>query len=183
MCDGIPLGGLARLDVGYRAGFYSLWATVDGGGGRLDVPPFEDDAGSVTAIHGDLTFLYAGVGASVHPVDLGRVDPYLGLSLGYSRVQQRFRSDQRSFDLLYRRGGASPSFGFDVYLTRRVSMGPRTDVVFPFGGNQCVRQDGQQECLNTVDVIDSDDTAVTRARRRTLPRPWSVTLQVTVFAL
>ncbi len=183
VCDGIPLGGLARLDAGYRAGFYSLWVTVDGGGGRLDIPPFEDEDGLVTSIHGDLTFLYAAVGASVHPVDLGRVDPYVGASIGYSRVLQRFRSDQRSFDLLYRRGGVTPSFGFDVYLVRRVSMGPRADILFPFAGSQCIRRDGQEECLNTADIVDADDSAVTRARRRTFPRPWSVSLQVTVFVL
>lgn len=183
LCDSIPMGGMARLDVGYRAGFYSLWVTVDGGGGRLDVASFEDDDGLVSGIHGSLTFMQTGVGFSLHPVDLGRVDPHIGLGLGYSRVEQRFRADQRSYDLVYRRGGVMPSFGLDVYLTRRVALGPRADVVFPFAGSRCLRASGQEECLNTVDIVDSDEAAVARARRRTFPRPWSASVQVTVYLL
>lgn len=183
LCDAIPMGGIGRLDLGYRGGFYSLWITVDGGGGRLDVPSFEDDAGPVTGVRGSLTFMQAGVGVAFHPVDLGRVDPYLGLSLGYSRVEERFRSDQRSYDLVFRRGGLAPNVGFDVYLTRRVALGPRADVVFPFAGSRCIREQGQEECLNTVDIVDTDEAALARARRRTFPRPWSATVQVTVYVL
>jgi|GEM_PF-1482696 len=183
LCNTIPMGGIGRFDVGYRAGFYSLWATVDGGGGRLDIPSFEDDDGIVTKIHGDLTFFYAGVGAALHPVDLGRVDPYVGVSVGYSRVKQRFRAQERAFDLLYRRGGVAPNAGFDVYIAQRVALGPRADMVLPFAGSQCVQRNGTQECLNTVDVVEADDTAISRARRRALPRPWSVTVQVTLYLL
>ncbi len=183
LCDSIPMGGMARLDVGYRAGFYSLWATIDGGGGRLDIPAFEDGDGLVTRIYGDLTFMQVGVGVAIHPVDLGRVDPYVGLGIGYSRANQRFRSDQRNFDLLYRRGGVMPQVGIDVYVARRVAVGPRADIVLPFAGSQCVRQSGTEECLNTVDIVDADDAAIARARRRTFPRPWSATFQVTVYVL
>jgi len=181
LCDTIPMGGMGRFDVGYRAGYYSLWATVDGGGGRLDIPTFEDENGLVSHVHGDLTFLHAGVGVAFHPVDLGRVDPWLGVGIGFSRTKQRFRSDQRNYDLLYRRGAAMPGGGIDVYLTRRVAMGPRADIVLPFAGSRCIRQGGTEECLNVVDIVDSSDAAISRARRRSFPRPWSVTLQVTVY--
>lgn len=183
LCSDIPMGGMGRLDVGYRAGFYSLWLTVDGGGGRLDLPPFEDEDGLVTGIRGGLTFFQAGVGAALHPVDLGRVDPHVGVAFGYSRVEQRFRSDQRSFELRYQRGAVMPSVGIDVYIARRVAIGPRADIVVPFGGSQCLRQGRTEECLNTADIVDSDDAAIARARRRTFPRPWSATVQVTLYLL
>ena len=183
LCDTIPMGGVARFDVGYRAGYYSLWATVDGGGGRLDIPAFEDEDGLVTNIRGDLTFMQAGVGVSFHPVDLGRIDPHLGVGIGYSRAQQRFRSDQRNYELLYRRGGVMPGGGFDVYLSRNLALGPRADIVIPFAGSQCLRQDGTEDCLNTVDIVDADDAAISRARRRSFPRPWSVTVQLTLYLL
>ncbi len=183
LCSDIPMGGMGRLDVGYRAGFYSLWLTADGGGGRLDLAPFEDDDGPVTGIRGGLTFFQTGVGAALHPVDLGRVDPHLGLAFGFSRVEQRFRSDQRDFELVDRRGAVMPSLGIDVYLARRVAVGPRADLVVPFGGSRCVRQGNTQECLSTADIVDADDTATARARRRTFPRPWSATVQVTLYLL
>ena len=181
LCDSIPMGGMGRFDVGYRAGYYSLWVTVDGGGGRLDVQTFEDAEGLVSNVHGDLTFLHAGVGVAFHPVDLGRVDPWLGIGFGYSQTKQRFRADQRSYDLLYRRGGVMPGGGIDVFLAHRVAMGPRADIVLPFGGSRCIRQGGVEECLNVVDVVDSNDAAISRARRRAFPRPWSVSVQVTVY--
>lgn len=183
LCSDIPMGGMGRLDVGYRSGFYSLWLTVDGGGGRLDLPPFEDADGLVTGIRGGLTFFQAGVGAALHPVDLGRVDPHIGVAFGYSRIEQRFRSDQRSFELRYQRGAVMPSVGIDVYIARRVAIGPRADLVVPFGGSQCLRQGRTEECLNTADIVDADDAAIARARRRTFPRPWSATVQVTLYLL
>ncbi|MEM6292860.1 MAG: hypothetical protein AAGA54_16415 [Myxococcota bacterium] len=181
VCNGIPMGGMARLDAGYRIGLISIWLTVDGGGGLLDIPEFEDEDGLVTGIRGGLSFFYAGAGMALHPMDLGRVDPFVGVSLGFSRVEQRFRSDQRNFDLLYTRGGVTPSGGLDVYVAPRVAVGPRVDVVLPFGGSQCVEQDGQQDCVNTVDIVDTEEAAVARARRRTFPRPWSASVQVTVY--
>ncbi len=183
LCDSIPMGGLARLDIGYRIGLYSIYATIDGGGGVLDLPEFDDDEGAVTNIGGGLSFLYVGAGMAVHPVDLGRVDPFVGVTLGYSRVEQRFRSDERSIDTLYSRGAVAPSMGLEVYVTNRIAIGPRFDVVLPFGGSLCQRSDGLQECVNTVDIVDSDTPAIARQRRRDFPRPWSTTLQVTFYLL
>ena len=183
VCDTIPIGGLARFTFGYRIGLYSIHLSVDGGGAPLSVADFADADGSVTNIRGDLTFFSVGAGMNVHPVDLGRVDPFVGLTLGYSRVAQRFSSDQRAIDTIYGRAGVTPSVGMDVYVAPRIAVGPRFDVLFPFGGSLCQREDGQENCVNTVDLVDADDAAISRARRRELPRPWSVTVQVTLYFL
>jgi hypothetical protein len=178
-CDSIPMGGLARFDVGYRLGYYSIFATVSGGGGMLDIPDFEQDGEPITNIHGGLTFMFAGAGLMVHPVDLGRVDPWLGVALGYSRIEERLLADQLEASTLLSRAGVELGGGLDVFVHRRVALGPRFDVVFPFGGSICSGTD----CINVADLVASDIPAQRRATRRTLPRPWSLTVNFTVFVL
>lgn len=183
LCNTIPLGGAARLDAGYRVNFFSVHLTVDGGGGRLDVPDFEDQDGTVTNVGGGLSFLFVGAGVAFYPVDLGRVDPFVGLSVGYSRVQQRLDSLERDINIIYSRGGLAPNVGLDVFIGRRMAIGPRFDVVLPFAGSLCQSVNRNQECINTADIVDADEPAVVRQRRRTLPRPWSFTVQLTFYPL
>ena len=178
-CDAIPMGGLARFDLAYRLGFYSIYGTISGGGGVLDVPDQTVDGNPITGINGGLTFLFAGGGMMLHPVDLGRVDPWLGVALGYSRVEQRFNSDQGSSRLIISRAGVELGGGLDIFVHRRVALGPRFDVVFPFGGSQCL----DDECVNVADVVNRDTPFERRSARRVFPRPWSVTVGVTVFVL
>ena len=178
-CNSIAMGGLGRFDVGYRLGYYSLFATVSGGGGVLDVPDFESEGEAFTNIHGSQTFLFTGAGMMVHPVDLGRVDPWLGVALGWSRIEERFFSDQIEIGTVYSRGGVEVGGGLDVFVHRRLSLGPRFDVVFPFGGSVCQRS----ECINVSDFVSSDIAAERRMARRSLPRPWSVTVNFTIFVL
>jgi hypothetical protein len=178
-CDAIAMGGLGRFDVAYRLGYYSIFATVSGGGGVLDIPDFETEGEPVTNINGGLTFLFLGGGMLVHPVDLGRVDPWLGVALGWSRIEQRLFADQGDSSTLVSRGGVEVGGGLDVFVHRRLALGPRFDVVFPFGGSICAGTD----CVNVADFVASDLPAQRRAARRSLPRPWSVTVNFTVFVL
>jgi hypothetical protein len=178
-CDAIAMGGLARFDVAYRLGYYSIFATVSGGGGVLDVPDFVQDGEPVTNIHGGLTFMFAGAGLMVHPVDLGRVDPWLGVALGYSRIEERMHADQGSTITVISRAGVEVGGGLDVFVHRRLALGPRFDVVFPFGGSVCTGAD----CINVADLVSADLSAQRRATRRSLPRPWSLTVNFTVFVL
>ncbi len=178
-CDSIAMGGLGRLDVAYRLGYLSLYATLSGGGGVLDVPDFEQSGEPVTNIRGGLKFLFAGAGLLVHPVDLGRVDPWLGVALGYSRIEERMHADRGSTVTLVSRAGVEVGGGLDVFVHRRLALGPRFDVVFPFGGSVCTGAD----CINVADLVADDLAARRRATRRSLPRPWSVTVNFTVFVL
>jgi hypothetical protein len=178
-CNSIPMGGLGRFDVGYRLGYYSIFATVSGGGGALDIADFEQDGEPVTNIHGGLTFLFVGGGMLLHPVDLGRVDPWLGVALGYSRIEERLFADQIETSTLLSRAGVELGGGLDIFVHRRLALGPRFDVVFPFGGSLCSGPD----CINIADLVGSDIAAERRATRRSLPRPWSLTVNFTVFVL
>lgn len=181
VCDSIPLGGLGRFDVGYRLGLFTLMATVSGGGGRLDIPDFENANGPVTNARGGLTFLFAGAVGLIHPISYGRFDPWLGVGFGYSRVRQRIDADQTELETTFSRGGVELGTGLDIYVARRVALGPRFDATLPFGGSICTNTDGIGECFNVVDVVDSDTAAIARQRRRAFPRPWSVTINATIY--
>lgn len=181
LCDSIPMGGVGRLDVGYRLGLFTLMATVHGGGGRLDIPDFENADEPITNARGGLTFLFAGVAGLLHPVTYGRFDPWLGVGFGYSRIRQRLVADQATLETTFGRGAVELGTGLDIYVARRVAFGPRFDATIPFGGSVCTSTDGIGECFNIVDVVDSDTAAIARQRRRAFPRPWSVTMNATIY--
>lgn len=178
-CDTIVLGGQGRIQAGYRIGLYSLFVTVSGGGGLLDVPDFETESASVTNAKGGLSFLFTGVGLAVHPVDFGRVDPFISATIGFDRVHERLRSDEGQTDRVFARGGVELAVGLDVFVARRVAIGPRFGVSFPFAGSICTTTEGVQECVNTGDAIRSQLRAFERAKRRDLPRVWSLTANAT----
>lgn len=171
-CSAFTIAGVGGADLGYRFGFVELFGSVQGGGARANVDPIE----------GHATFVDVGAGIRIYPVKRGRVDPYVGASLGYNR----FALVDRTAELEYRahssRGAFRPGAGLMVYVTEKLSLGPRFDVSFPFAGELCYGFEGEsRQCIDIKDLVEeeTDTDFEERSYRRSFARMWALTFFVT----
>ncbi|MCX4242550.1 hypothetical protein [Paraliomyxa miuraensis] len=179
-CSAIPMGGLGRLELGYRLTRLALVATVTGGGGLTN----DDDAAETS-----IRTLDAAAGLLLLPVREGPVDPFIGASLGYARTV-RVLDEASSTDRQYSsRGALRLSGGILWHVTRRAALGPRFDVQMPFAGKWCTRFDSdfdpEPQCPSIredIIVVDDPDKSneSKRSDRRAFPRPWALTLDLRI---
>lgn len=179
-CSPIRMGGLGRLELGYRLTRLALVATVTGGGGRADDP--ESDEQSIRTLD-------AAAGVLLLPVRQGPVDPFMGATLGYARTSRVYREDAFNERQIGKRGALRLSGGILWHVTSRLALGPRFDVRLPFAGNWCTVPDadngGMAQCQSIRDelirVDDSDKSAERkRSDRRAFPRPWALTFDLRI---
>lgn len=176
LCTPIPMGGLGRLELGYRLTRVAFVATVTGGGGRTDDPDAQETS---------IRMLDAAAGVLLLPVRQGPVDPFVGASLGYSSTSRVF-GDSSSIDRQFtKRGALRLSGGLLWYVAPRLALGPRVDVQLPFAGEWCTRNanDRGEDFCESIrkDIIDMDQgKQAQRSVRRAFPRPWAVTLDLRI---
>ena len=178
-CTTIPMGGLGRLELGWRIERIAFVATVTGGGGRAD-----DEDSNEQAIH----VLDVAAGLLLLPVREGPVDPFVGASLGYATTIGVLREDSSTTRQVAKRGAVRLSGGILWHATRRIALGPRFDAQLPFAGEWCTHyRDAQLEpfCQSIrEDIIavddDSRDEVARRRIRRAFPRPWALTLDLRI---
>lgn len=175
-CVANPLAFAGRGALGYRWPRVGVVATVMGGvGPRTDLP-------------GVLRMLGFDFGVEVFPTGPGRVEPYVGAALGYSRVTETSvlsDPDQTESDLrVYTsRGAFRMSAGLPFRVSPRASVGPRFDYSRTFGGELCAADNTVSECnpIRDIDdqIFESGDPISLRAVRRSfLPHPWAATLEL-----
>jgi hypothetical protein len=168
-CSDSVIAGMARAEVGYRYKWISPVVYVGGGGAPLDPPDGVPD--------GTLSILGTGVGVRFFPNLRGRVDPYLGLGLGYSRIAKKYRDDFVEHDII-KRGAAVFTGGLSIYVHRRLALGPRFDYTLPFAGKLCSKDQFGDGCTKVKEIFEDSSDPVERANRRQWPRPWSLTLDL-----
>lgn len=174
-CNPIPMGGLGRLELGYRLGRIALVGAVTGGGGLSNDDETDEEA---------IRFFDVGAGLMVLPVKQGPVDPFFGATLGYARTARLYREDSLNDRQFTKRGAARFSGGILWHVRPRVAMGPRVDVRLPFAGEWCTRTrtDMSDQCTSIRGELleDLDQEAEKRRQRRAFPRPWAVTLDLRI---
>lgn len=176
-CSPIPMGGVGRLELGVRLTRLALVGSVVGGGGLADPDESGDRA---------IRFLSAGAGLQWLPVREGRVDPFLGATIGYSRVARLEDPDSTRDRQYASRAAVRLSGGIAWILGRRVTLGPRFDVELPFGGRWCTAfaddSGSEDDCSSIGDDIlgPIEDDLDRRRQRRSFPRPWALTLDLRV---
>lgn len=168
-CSDSVIAGMARLEVGYRHKWIAPVVYVGGGGAPLD--PVEGDP------DGSLSLLGTGVGVRFFPSLYGRVDPYVGLGLGYSRIAKKYRDDFVEKDII-KRGAAVFTGGLSVYVSRHLALGPRFDYTLPFAGKLCAKDMFGEGCTKVKEIIEDSSDPVERTNRRLWPRPWSLTFDL-----
>lgn len=169
-CSDSVIAGMGRLELGWRFKWIAPLVYVGGGGTPLSPPEGDVD--------GPMSILGTGVAARVFPVVQGRVDPYVGFGLGYSRIAKNYEGDNGK-DVI-KRGAALFTGGLSFYLARHLALGPRVDYTLPFAGKICAEDSFGEGCTKASEIYEDDDDARQRANRRAWPRPWSVTLDLHV---
>lgn len=174
-CATIPIGGGGWVQIGYRAGLFGVAATIEGGGGRGEAPNFDTE--TEARLDGQLSILFVGAGPRLYPVRTGRVDPWLGLSVGYSRVGTSRTEDGEEYRATYSRGGVQFSGGLAVYVLSWMKVGGRLAYTLPFAGTACWDPplDGD-DCVPIADLVRDPDAGNQRFFRRELARPFSALL-------
>ena len=170
-------GVLGGLELGYRHGFVAGLISVDGGVGAYRAD--DDFTAQVGDTEGSFRFFDMGIGAALHFVRTGRIDPWVSARIGYTRVAAHIRGASGQVKVIesVSRGGVRLGGGLPFSVAPRVSVGPRFDVTLPFAGTLCLEIHGPQgssrECspvrkLEERLMVDSSG----------MPIPWSITLDV-----
>lgn len=97
-----------------------------------------------------VTFKEFGTGLSLlatvtaYPVPFSRFDPYVGLGLGFAQERERVTMTAAGTTSASRRwtnrGLLRLSFGFDIFITHKFSVGPRLDIDRQFIGTECAEE-------------------------------------------
>lgn len=182
ICATAPIGGVGRIEVGYRFGVVSVLGGFGFGGASVEPKDFLGVNDSIDpSTKAKLRYLDAGAGLSVLPVRSGRFDPFLTALIGDSRVRFRSTAGDSEYTFELPRPAARVGAGFGIYVAGPFSIGPRFDIVLPFAGKVCEEQDGEpfesdaeDICESVSSFIDSAESKVgERVGRRELPKPWS----------
>ena len=183
-CNLYPVGGAGRGSIGYRLGVIAPVLAVAGGGARIGADEARAVFESEGEAGGSFTFFDIGAGLDVFPIAKGRVDPFLSAALGYSRVELKLNLRDDEFRVTYSRGMVRLGAGLNLFISRRVSVGPRFDAIFTFAGQMCSELNGNtvqtasDRCQSTRDVVrQGEDAVAERGLRRAFPRPWIVAAQ------
>ncbi len=108
------------------------------------------------------------------------------LELGY-RI--KFDVEDRQYTQTISRPAGHVRAGLGMFVSHRVSLAPRFDIVLPWEGERCttstgefVSQDNPDGCRSVTSLIreNSENRADRRAGRRGWPRPWSVALDIRI---
>jgi len=185
-CSDLYVGGIARLEAGYRWPHVALGVSFSLGGGDLGRPDlpvaFED-----VKVRGSLRYVHAAPFVQVHFVDSGPVDPWIAVGLGVHRLMREFVASQDEVGARLRTwenaGGLRLGVGAPFAVGPRVMVGPRFDYVFPIQGQLCQTLDGEPtseagRCIGWNDALDGVGGEARRALRRGRARPWSVALEI-----
>jgi len=177
-CDAYRAGFGGQLELGVRLGRFMPHVSVDGGSGSEDTSTLEQllnaPAGSIASAH--TSMLGVGAGMSLFFKTTGRIDPYLTVRFGYSRVRSRFTDFAHDeFTETVSRGSLRLGGGLDVFVAEYLAIGPRFDVTIGFAGKVCVEQNAADfaECYPTRNI---EETAMVYAQD--LPVPVFLGLQL-----
>jgi hypothetical protein len=187
-CDENVIGPLGRLEVGYRAASYvAPFASVSYSYNGKDVP---GNSGGLDA-QASWRVLDVGGGLFLFPVKQGRLDPYAGVMLGYTRQLELIEIGDDQTKEILKRGLVRLTTGWNIYFVRRFAVGPRVDIDLPFGGVACVESNVAHldeeipgECETIRDIPDRaglESKLEERSFRRAFARPWSVGVNVGAF--
>lgn len=187
-CETLKVVPWFGLTGGYRFGRFAPIVTIQGGAGPAKAPSSVMTTDATIALdtaRDTRTFLNIAAGTLLHLVMKSRFDPYFGLTIGYLRSSAHATGrgavpDMPGFVLEYdttevvHRGSLGIVIGLGLRLGQRWTIGPRVDVLVPFGGKACVQQgDGGSTCTKLGDLQSIDPGQF-------FPRPWSATLQIGV---
>jgi hypothetical protein len=187
-CDENVIGPLGRIELGYRAARYvAPFVSASYSYNGKDVP------GNTSGLDADSSWRVFDVGAGlfVYPVTKGRVDPYAGAMLGYTRQHELFRVGDAQTKEILKRGLVRLTAGWNIYFVRRFAVGPRFDIDLPFAGVACIEsnvpyldEDIPRECETIREIperVGLESKLETRSFRRAFARPWSVGVNVGAF--
>ncbi len=167
LCAPAPEGGGVGPGVQARLLFeYRFMPYVSAGltAGFAYHPILNESAGSSDP---NVTIKERGLGWSLlgtvtaYPVPFGRLDPFIGLGLGFaqerSRVNSTVMGSSSSAQTWQNRGALRLSFGLDIHVTTRFSIGPRLDIDRQFGGSQCFEDSSTSKSCDKIptEVKDS----------------------------
>lgn len=171
-CEGYKGTGAVQAELGYRFRFIAPVLVVAGGRGPIDL--------DIEGVRSRLSFVDLGVGALAFPAPRTVLDPYFGLTLGWSRAEISARDTEglgvHASERLSR-GAARFTFGLNFFVLPRVTLGPRFDIAVPFAGRWCFSSEPElpdpPPCsavkdLPMTQMIDPAD----------LPRSFAVTLHL-----
>jgi hypothetical protein len=175
-CAENPVAIVARGALGYRLPRLAFVGTVAGGGGpRTNLP-------------GAMRMLGIDVGVEVIPTGPGKIEPYLGVALGYMRVTQTSAlsepgQPESDFKIFFSRGGVRATVGLPFRVGPRWSMGPRFDYTWGFAGGLCGADSFGRDCDSVASTLDdiagsSDEVTLRAVKRSFLPQPWMATFEL-----
>ena len=178
ICDDIAMGGVGRLEVGYRFPLIAVVATTSYGGAPV--------AGEGTGAREAVRFLDVVGGLQLFPVRHGRVDPFVGFGIGYARTAVPYdTSTTTSIRRQYsKRGALMFSGGLMWQVGPRFALGGRVTARLPFLGEWCTDSsiggiEDDASCIDIrEDLEDSGEGRSKRSQRRAYPRPWAATFDI-----
>jgi len=186
VCQEILTAFGGELSGGYRFPYVGVGALVMAGGGGTQNP---------SSTLGDLeragmNFVYAGALVQFVPVQQGRFSPNFDLSMGYVALIDWATVDGENIWSYASRLGVAVGGGLDIFVHRRVAIGPSFHYVFTLAGDTCTTMtsgltgltEGERECQRTPsDYADMElDGPERRADRRDRNRVWLASVGVTI---
>jgi hypothetical protein len=176
------------LTVGYRERRVAVFASGSINGADLRVEDFTNDpvVGVPENGVGYVRSFGVDVGVQFMPLARGRFDPFLLAALGYVSTVAFARSspDDTEYEFRTKRAGLRLATGWPFYVSRKVSMGPRVDVVLPMAGEACERLTGPTDEIEACRSMQRLSRGLTefekRYLRRDMPKPWSASWEVRV---
>jgi hypothetical protein len=115
---------------------------------------------------------------NAYPVAFGRLDPYVGIGLGFYQLWAHEEDDtgtngEVDTTMHLDRGVFRVSAGLDVFVTNRFATGPRFDFNVPFAGELCSAVDpignNVEDCTDVGDLGGFADG---------LPKAWELGIAV-----
>ncbi len=177
-CALFRVGGSGRLGLGYRYNYVGFGVAASIGGAQYTEPDDMDFPSS----KGSIRYLEVGPFFQVFPVSKGRIDPFVEVGLGFFRFTDKGTVDDigdSKYEYWLSRPAVRLGVGFPLYVRPRFSIGPRFDQTIGFAGKVCADVedvDFEEECVDVSEAVEDASEIESRQFRRSLPRPWSLTL-------
>jgi len=187
-CDENVIGPLGRIELGYRAASYvAPFVSASYSHNGKDVP------GNTSGLDAESSWRVFDVGGGLFlfPVTSGRVDPYAGAMLGYTRQHELIEIGDAQTKEILKRGLVRLTAGWNIYFVHRFAVGPRFDIDLPFAGVACIEsnvpyldEEAPRECETIREIpgrAGLESKLEHRSFRRAFARPWSVGVNVGAF--